>query len=47
VITVCLVDVRGDKARIGIQADNSIFVHREEVQDAIDREKKRANCTAA
>jgi carbon storage regulator len=37
VITV--VDVRGDKVRLGIDAPTDIPVHRQEVYDAIQREK--------
>jgi len=36
-ITVMLIELRGDKARIGIQASPSIIVHRGEVQDSLDR----------
>lgn len=37
-IRITVVDVRGDKARIGVDAPTSIPVHREEVFKAIDRE---------
>jgi len=40
-ITVTLVDIRGDKARLGIEAPNDVTVHRLEVQEAIEREKAR------
>ena len=36
-IRIVLVELRGDKARIGIDADKNIEVHREEVQEAIQR----------
>jgi carbon storage regulator len=39
-IEVKIVDVRGDKVRLGIDAPKHISVHRKEVQDAINREKK-------
>lgn len=39
-ITVCIVDVRGDKVRLGVEAPNSVMVHREEVYNAILRERK-------
>ena len=35
-IVLMLVEVRGDKARIGIAAPTSYTIHREEVQNAID-----------
>jgi carbon storage regulator len=40
-ITVTLVDIRGDKCRLGIEAPMDVPVHRQEVYDAIQREKKR------
>ena len=39
-IEITIVDVRGDKVRLGITAPKSISVHRREVYDAIQREKK-------
>lgn len=38
-IEVCLVEMRGDKCRIGIEAAADVTVHRAEVQSAIDRGK--------
>jgi len=38
-VEVIIVDVRGDKVRLGITAPRSIPVHRREVYDAIQREK--------
>ena len=38
-IEITIVDVRGDKVRLGITAPKSISVHRREVFDAIKREK--------
>ena len=35
-IVLMMVEVRGDKARIGIAAPTSWTVHREEIQNAID-----------
>ena len=40
-IEITIVDVRGDKVRLGITAPKSISVHRREVYDAIQREKKQ------
>jgi carbon storage regulator len=41
-ITITVVDVKGDKVRIGINADRSVRVHREEVYQAIQREQAKA-----
>jgi len=41
-VTVTVVDVRGDKVRIGIQAPPTTSVHRQEVWDAIQREAAKA-----
>lgn len=38
-IEIIIVDVRGDKVRLGITAPKEISVHRREVYDAIQREK--------
>ena len=35
-IEVAIVDIRGDKVRVGVQADGSISIHRSEVQEEID-----------
>lgn len=39
-IVITIVDVRGDKVRLGINAPREISVHRQEIYDAIQREKK-------
>ena len=46
-IRVTIVDVRGDKVRIGVDAPRDITVHREEVSEAIQRElaEKQAGTT--
>lgn len=41
-ISVIVVDIRGDKVRLGIQAPKEVPVHRREVYDAIMRESKKA-----
>jgi len=38
-IEIIIVDVRGDKVRLGITAPKEIPVHRREIYDAIQREK--------
>ncbi len=38
-VEITIVDVRGNKVRLGIAAPKSIPVHRREVYDAIQREK--------
>ncbi|MGI9455768.1 MAG: carbon storage regulator CsrA [Aeoliella sp.] len=41
-VRVTIVDVRGDKVRLGIEAPIEIPVHRQEVYDAIQRENRQA-----
>lgn len=41
-IEITVVDIRGDKVRLGINAPAHISVHRKEVYDAIQRENKAA-----
>jgi len=41
-IEVTVVDIRGDKVRLGINAPREISVHRKEVYDAIRRENRAA-----
>jgi carbon storage regulator len=38
-VVVTVIDVRGDKVRIGIDAPRDVVVHRQEVLDAILSEK--------
>ena len=38
-IVITVVDIRGDKVRLGIQAPSSVSVHRQEIYEAIQREK--------
>jgi carbon storage regulator len=39
-VEIIIVDVRGDKVRLGITAPKNISVHRKEVYEAIQREKQ-------
>ena len=41
-IEITIVDVRGDKVRLGITAPADVAVHRKEVYDAIKREQQNA-----
>ena len=41
-VQITVVDIRGDKVRLGITAPKSIPVHRKEVYDAIQRENRSA-----
>jgi carbon storage regulator len=43
-IELTVVDIRGDKVRIGIKAPSQIAVHRKEVYEAIKRENEQAAC---
>ena len=45
-ITIVLVELRGDKARIGIEAPSDIPVHRQEVYDAIHRNAQKETMRA-
>ncbi len=41
-VVVTIVDIRGDKVRLGIQAPAEVPVHRQEVFEAIQRENRKA-----
>ena len=41
-VQITIVDIRGDKVRLGIVAPTEIPVHRKEVYDAIQRENRKA-----
>ena len=38
-VEITIVDVRGDKVRLGITAPKSVSVHRKEIYETIQREK--------
>jgi len=40
-VKVTVVDIRGDKVRLGIEAPTDVPVHRQEVYDAIQRGEER------
>ena len=37
-ITLLVIDIRGDKVRLGIEAPKDVAVHRQEVYEAIQKE---------
>ena len=39
-ITVVIVEIRGDKVRLGIEAPHEVPVHRKEVHAAIEKSKR-------
>jgi carbon storage regulator len=41
-VVVTIVDIRGDKVRLGIEAPQEVPVHRREVYEAIQRENRQA-----
>jgi carbon storage regulator len=43
-IEIKIVDIRGDKVRLGITAPPHISVHRKEVYEAIQKENQSAAC---
>ena len=46
-IVVTIVDIRGEKVRLGINAPSNIPVHRQEVFDAIQREAQQGSVDPA
>ena len=45
-IKITVVDIRGDKVRLGIEAPTEIPVHRQEVYEAIQREHQRGSAAS-
>jgi carbon storage regulator len=46
-IVVTIIDVRGDKVRLGIEAPKEVPVHRSEIYEAIQRELSQRTDTSA
>jgi len=44
-VEITIVDVRGDKVRLGINAPRSVSVHRKEVYQTIQKEKETNNAS--
>jgi len=40
-ITIVVVEIRGDKCRLGVEAPKEVPVHRREVYDAIQKQKPK------
>jgi len=45
-IKITVVEIRGDKVRLGIEAPQDVPVHRREVYDAIQREQRKHKIAA-
>lgn len=46
-VVITVVEIRGDKVRLGVEAPKSVPVHRQEVFEAIQRANKAAEQSAA
>lgn len=46
-ITIVVVEIRGDKVRLGVEAPKEVPVHRREVYDAIKRNEAQASTDTA
>ena len=46
-ITIVVVEIRGDKVRLGIEAPKEVPVHRNEVYEAIRRNERHAQTGAS
>ncbi|MCL2744540.1 MAG: carbon storage regulator CsrA [Planctomycetaceae bacterium] len=42
-VIITVVDVRGDRVRLGITAPANVSVHRKEIYDAINRERRQSD----
>ncbi len=40
-IKIMVIEIRGDKVRLGIEAPKDVTVHRQEIYEAIQREGKK------
>jgi carbon storage regulator len=40
-INIVIVDVRGDKVRLGIEAPKEVSIHRREIHDAIQQNRSK------
>ena len=45
-VVITIVDIRGDKVRLGIDAPNEIPVHRQEVYESIKRDGRHSGAEA-
>ena len=45
-IVITVIEIRGDKVRLGIEAPTEVPVHRQEVYEAIQREHQRGAAAA-
>lgn len=45
-ITIVVVEIRGDKVRLGVEAPREVPVHRREVYDAIQRSQQADDTSA-
>jgi len=45
-ITIVVVEIRGDKVRLGVEAPKEVPVHRNEVYEAIRRNQEQAKSAA-
>ena len=43
-ITIVVVEIRGDKVRLGIEAPKEVPIHRSEVYEAIRRNSEAGQC---
>ncbi len=46
-IVITVVEIRGDKVRLGIEAPKDVAIHRQEVYDALVREMNASKCQPA